>query len=528
MQVIGLMMKKGKILWKNGSKVLLFFIFFLLTILWRSADWFLNSFDGVELSTAIYQLFSPLKGTGAGIVNDYISQCLYPSIFFALMAVLVYTLYEMMVGRIFSKAGFRIGSKRVRIGEREIRFANRMKLMILWACIAALCWCVWSKAVEVGVPEYLESVTNASTIFESNYISPDEVAITFPEKKRNLIFIYMESMETTYASTQEGGGKPVNYIPELTRLAEENLFFSDDEDFGGADSAKGAGWTMGALLASSTGVPYKLPIGGNDAGEYEDFAPGLKGLGEVLSGNGYQNYFMCGSDSTFGGRRAFYEQHGDYHILDYISAKEDGIIPEDYEVFWGMEDEKLYEYAKRQLTEIASQSEPFNFTILTVDTHHPDGYLCDLCEDAYENQFENILACASRQAVQFVDWISQQDWFENTTIVITGDHKSMKTDFWDDIGDYKRKIYNCFINLPEGLSAVQTTNRQFSVLDLFPTTLAAIGAEIEGERLALGTNLFSDVKTLPEEMGFKAFNEELKLYSNYYYKNFIIGNKDWT
>ncbi len=488
----------------------------------------MNSFDGVELSTAIYQLFSPLKGTGSEILNDYISQCLYPSIFFAVIAILVYTLYDMMAGRIFLETDVRIGAKRLCIGGKESRFANSRKVLILWASIAVMCGFVWNKAVEVGVPGYLESVTNVSSIFETEYISPDDVAIIFPEKKRNLIFIYMESMETTYASTQEGGGKPVNYIPELTRLAEENLFFSDDEDLGGAGSADGTLWTMGALLGSSTGVPYKLPIGGNDAGEYESFAPGLKGLGEVLSENGYRNYFMCGSDSTFGGRRAFYEQHGDYQILDYISAKEDGIIPEDYEVFWGMEDEKLYEYAKRQLTEIASQSEPFNFTMLTVDTHHPDGYLCDLCEDAYENQFENVLACASRQAVQFVDWISQQDWYENTTIVITGDHLCMKKNFWDDIGDYKRKIYNCLINLPDGLSAVQTTNRQFSVLDLFPTTLAAIGGEIEGDRLALGTNLFSVEKTLPEEMGFKAFNEELKLYSNFYYKNFIIGNKDWA
>lgn len=386
---------------------------------------------------------------------------------------------------------------------------------------------VWNKAVEVGVPEYLESVTNASSIFESQYISPDDVAITFPEKKRNLLFIYMESMETTYASTREGGGKPVNYIPELTQLAEENVFFSDDEDFGGAGYANGTGWTIAALLSSTTGVPYKLPVA-NDAGEYENFAPGLKGLGEVLLENGYQNYFMCGSDATFAGRKDFYEQHGDYHILDYNSAKEDGFIPVDYKVFWGMEDEKLYEYAKQQLTAIASQSEPFNFTMLTVDTHHPNGYICGLCDDAYENQFENVIACASRQAVQFVDWVSGQEWYENTTIVITGDHRSMKNDFWDDIGDYDRKVYNCFINLPDGLSAVQTTNREFSALDLFPTTLAAIGAEIEGNRLALGTNLFSDEKTLPEEMGFGALNAELILYSDYYYKNFIIGNDDRT
>ena len=285
------MMKKGKIIWKSGSKILLFLIFFLLIILWRSADWFLNNFDGVELSTAIYQLFSPLKGTASEIIDDYLSQCLYPSVFFAIIAVLVYTLYDMMAGRIFLEANVRIGAKRLSIGGKKSKFTNRRKLVILWTCIAVLCGCVCYKAVEVGVPGYLRSVTNVSSIFESEYISPDDVAITFPEKKRNLIFIYMESMETTYASTQDGGGKPVNYIPELTQLAEENLFFSDDEDLGGAGFAKGAGWTMAALLSSSTGVPYKLPIGGDDAGEYERFAPGLKGLGEVLLENGYQKLF---------------------------------------------------------------------------------------------------------------------------------------------------------------------------------------------------------------------------------------------
>lgn len=521
-------MKRGKIIWKIGSKVLLFLILFLLLILWRSSNWFLNSFDGVELSVAIYQLFSPLKGTESGVISDYFNQCLFPAMFFAAAAVTVYTLYDMMAGRIFLEIDVRIGTKKLCIGGKKSRFIYIRKFVILWVCIAVLCGCVWNKAVEVGVPEYLRSVTNVSSIFESEYISPDDVAITFPGEKRNLILIYMESMEATYASTQDGGGKPVNYIPELTQLAEKNLFFSNDEDLGGAGPVIGTGWTMGGLFSSATGVPYKLPVDRNEAGEYESFAPGLKGIGEVLLESGYQNYFMCGSDATFGSRRAFFEQHGDYHILDYNTAKEDGIIPEDYEVFWGMEDEKLYEYAKQQLTKIATQNEPFNFTMLTVDTHRPDGYICGLCDDVYEDQYENVLACASRQAAEFVDWISGQEWYENTTVVITGDHKSMKVGFWDDIGDYDRKIYNCFVNLPDGLSTVRTTNRDFSVLDMFPTILTAVGANIEGDRLALGTNLFSDKKTLPEEMGFEAFEAELSLYSKYYYKNFIIGNKDWT
>ena len=35
-------------------------------------------------------------------------------------------------------------------------------------------------------------------------------------------------------------------------------------------------------------------------------------------------------------------------------------------------------------------------------------------------------------------------------------------------------------------------NRDFSTLDFFPTTLASLGVQIEGDRLGLGTNLFSN------------------------------------
>lgn len=524
-------MKKRTIIWKIVSRVFLLIIFFVLIIILKSANWFLNNFNEVEFSVALYQLFSPLKGTEAGVLSDYINECLYPSCFFSVVCLIAYTFYDMMAGRIFWETSVQIGKgkiKKIQFKGKSQKFANVRKLIVLWSIIAVLCICVWNSAVAVGIPQYVESVSQVSNIFETEYVDPDAVSIIFPEKKRNLIVIYMESMETTYAATQAGGGKAVNYIPELTTLAEENLFFSNDGDLGGAGAVSETGWTMGGLFASSTGVPYKLPIDGNSAGDYSSYVPGLKGLGDILEENGYQNYFMCGSNATFGGRKAFYQQHGDYEILDLDSAWQSGFIPEDYHVFWGMEDEKLYEYAKRELTAIAEHGEPFSFMMLTADTHPNEGYLCRLCGDIYPSQYENVLACSSRQVSQFIDWISEQEWYDNTTIVITGDHLNMKKDIWDDIGDYQRKIYNCFINLPEGLVAGRTVNRQFSILDMFPTILASVGADIEGDRLGLGTNLFSQQQTLPEQMGFEELNQELKLYSNYYYMNFIVGREIYS
>jgi len=45
---------------------------------------------------------------------------------------------------------------------------------------------------------------------------------------------------------------------------------------------------------------------------------------------------------------------------------------------------------------------------------------------------------------------------------------------------------------------------------MFPTTLAALGVQIDGNRLGLGTNLFSGQKTLPEKLGRGYINQELK------------------
>jgi phosphoglycerol transferase len=53
-------------------------------------------------------------------------------------------------------------------------------------------------------------------------------------------------------------------------------------------------------------------------------------------------------------------------------------------------------------------------------------------------------------------------------------------------------------------------------MDFFPTILASIGVSIEGDRLGLGTNLFSERKTLLEEYGYNYLYQELRKKSNFY------------
>ena len=123
----------------------------------------------------------------------------------------------------------------------------------------------------------------------------------------------------------------------------------------------------------------------------------------------------------------------------------------------------------------------------------------------------------------FISWLKEQSFYEDTTIVITGDHlNQVVQDIYEDIDeDYTRALFNVFVN-----SESETTcdkNRTFTVMDLYPTTIAALGAEIEGERLALGTNLFSCEETLAEKFGLTEYSDELALNSKYYSKCLFHG-----
>ena len=201
--------------------------------------------------------------------------------------------------------------------------------------------------------------------------------------------------------------------------------------------------------------------------------------------------------------------------MDYDYARKNKLIPKDYKVWWGFEDQKLFALAKDKLNELAAKDEPFNLTMLTVDTHFEDGYVCGQCQEEFgDDQYANVMACSSRQLKEFIGWIQQQDFYENTSIVLAGDHLTMDKNFCEDVDDdYERKVYTNFIN--PGCSLKLNEYREYTTFDLFPTTLAALGAEIEGDRLGLGTNLFSKTQTLTEQFGLQKQRTELTKNSSF-------------
>ena len=159
--------------------------------------------------------------------------------------------------------------------------------------------------------------------------------------------------------------------------------------------------------------------------------------------------------------------------------------------------------------------------MLTVDTHHVDGWVCDLCADEYPEKVANVIACADNQIADFIRWCRQQPWYSDTVIVIQGDHPRMDSNsLVDNVNEFDRTIYNCFINTGFNKAELSTSNRVFTTLDMFPTILAAMGFFLPEDRLGLGTDMFSNKETFAEEFGYNNFQNELIKYSQYYIDHF--------
>ena len=331
---------------------------FLGYLCFFSGRFYVSTFGRLGFDSVLYTLSASLGGVQSGQVTRYLLRALLPSVLMTAV-----TVWLLMWQPWLRRKG------KYESGKASCKFT---------------CWCsalltlglLLFTAFDVEFVAYVLHQNTNTGLYQAEYVDPDKTEITFPDKKRNLIYIMLESMETSYLSKDLGGAMEENLIPELYKLAQENLCFSNSTaKVGGFHTTKGATWTIGSMVAQTAGIPLKTPT--EDVNQYgaegEEFLPGVTTLTNILQDAGYTQTLMVGSDARFGGRKPYFLQHGMDEVLDIYTARTDGIIPKNYFVWWGMEDLHLFRYAKQELLELAESAKPFAFTMLTVDTHHVGG-----------------------------------------------------------------------------------------------------------------------------------------------------------
>lgn len=505
------------------KNIISYFLWFLIILISVSSSWLVNQFGNSDFEQYLYHLFGPKIGSNNDIFYLYFKQTIpmVLGIFIVIMVGLLIVRKFFAPSHSYLKVCFKGYEKRFSIP--GITFLTKHILPISFLL---LMFASYSSLKEIGFVDYAIDKSNYSLLYEEYYVEPTKKNLSFPEEKRNLILIYVESLETSYAFTKNSGYDEGNIIPNLSELASNNINFSNTDGFGGAYPVVGTGWTVAGLFSTMSGLPLTANMDYNTEEKYNRFMPGAIILGDILKDAGYRQKFVLGSSIEFANRNTMFESHGQYEILDYIEAKEEGRIPSDYHVWWGYEDSKMFDYAKESVLDLANGDQPFNLILLTANTHFVGGYLEDSCSAVFDDDYSNAILCSDTMIANFISWLQEQDFYDNTTVVITGDHLTMDQIWAQTLIDdgYERTIFNTFLNSP--IEPTQEKNRVFTQFDLFPTILASIGVRIEGNRLGLGTNLFSDVSTLPEELGLDYFNEQLAMNSKYYNNHFVYAILD--
>lgn len=505
--------QKGKII--DRIAIFLATIFCTLSYLFYfSCKWVMARFGNIKIDQIIYTITQPLEGTDESQIVSYVFGPLVSALFFGLLTIMTYLLALNLLAKITKNVNFQV--------HPAIR-----DIAVIAAALGIFTAGVFGGVSKIGYADVKAYFIDKSTIYEDDYVDPKSVELTFPEKKRNLIYIFAESLETSYMSKDKGGSQNENLLPKLTEMLDQGAInFSNTEQYGGALATPATGFTVGGLVAQTAGVPVKVSFEAKTAGnegvdanhfgnDVKNFLPGAYSLGEVLQKQNYNQVFMLGSEVAFAGRDKYFSQHGDYQIVDYNTAKEKKWIPKDYKVWWGYEDEKLFEHAKDVVSDLAEQDKPFNFTMLTADTHFEDGLMTDKTPKLFDDQYSNVIHYSDEQIASFIQWAKEQPFYENTTIIVVGDHLTMDRDFFNPVSDsYQRTVFNLIEN--SIITTNHVKNRSFNTMDLYPTTLASLGVKISGNRLGLGTNLFSNKKTLMEELGIDKFNFEVSKRSSYY------------
>jgi phosphoglycerol transferase len=204
--------------------------------------------------------------------------------------------------------------------------------------------------------------------------------------------------------------------------------------------------------------------------------------------------FMGGASTAFAGKGKFLRSHQYHEVL----GKEDWereAMPDNAMNGWGLFDEDLLMRARTRLSELHASGQPFNLTVLTVDSHEPAGHLSKSCMRRGFVGFDGVIRCTASHVAAFVHFVRERGYLENTNIVILGDHLARRNPLSESLEKLpERLLFNAFI----GNDTPARAREQLVHFDLLPTILEFTGFSVAEGRLGLGYSAFNHHGSQPD------------------------------
>lgn len=326
-----------------------------------------------------------------------------------------------------------------------------------------------------------------------------------PEQARNLIVVYLESLEATFGDLAEtsDGFAPLREL-RARSFAASNIY-----------QVEGTRHTIAGIVASQCGVPL-VPYGLNAIGfdyhtrhSLDSFMPSVVCLGDVLSAHGYTVSYMNGASLERYSKRGFLVNHGYTRLFGLESVNRAALGGR--ENIFGMGDGLLFEHVAGELEKLREAGKPFLLSVLTVGTHGPDGFLDRDCprDASTRNTLATAIRCSGDALADLLELVERSGLGATTLVAVMSDHLVANQQLIQApslgraLAGARRDRRNLFFI--HGLEPGVTT-KPAAAIDIYPTLLEALGYRLVGHRANLGVSLLSEEPTLVGTYGARGVN----------------------
>lgn len=445
-------------------------------VLLGSSIWVLNTFGQISFQQMVANI-PGLGGNGEGggadpdVIKSFVIEAvLIPLALVAGAALIYFALTHTLSGR----------------HPRTFLVSHRRGIAGL-ASIALFLAGTSAASSSMGIPAYIRGIVTDASI--SNYYKEPVITST-PDDPKNLVVIYLESMDADFGSPEYMGEDLLSDLHSSTTgwASLPNLTMSPYY-----------GYTMGGVVTTQCGIPPKpaegmimteaAPQANNNIGDgLATYMPGATCLGDVLQEAGYHNVYMGGAPESFASKGTFLSSHGFDTVLGYEHWRAQG---ETQFSGWGLSDQRLFENAKEEVRELHKSDEPFTLSMITLDNHAPItdfGY----CPDTTGNLEKNTVRCQSHIVSDFIDDMDTNGILDDTVVVVMADHQAFTT---ADIASYKRDmgwraqqqlpLFNAVWS-PDGAAFARESGTQ---AHMYPTMLQLLGFGLQDHQAGMGVSL---------------------------------------
>uniref|UniRef100_A0A7S4RHL9 Sulfatase N-terminal domain-containing protein n=1 Tax=Ditylum brightwellii TaxID=49249 RepID=A0A7S4RHL9_9STRA len=376
---------------------------FLLSYLYNTAFLVIDAMTGDGLNDSVfYHLDQGMEGAGLGQFMDIIQKAVVAILFgFALTVAILMRAPQ----------------------RREGKKLSRTCKMLPVAAIV-LSYLVHPMSFALHDQYLLQDAVNDApvikeevrSLFQQTYKDPREIS-NF-EAGKNIVYIYMESLERNYI-------KLPGVAPNLERWEKEGVSFTN------ITQGPGTGWTIAGIVASLCGIPLVTTGGkGNSMHGAKDFLPGVTCLSDMLQKAGYHQTYMGGADINFAGKGSFLKSHGFDDVIGKNELMTNELKGKSTGHGWGITDDLLLDVVFDKYKELSAADKPFALYTLTLDTHgtSPSPRCREKKVVRGDRSYKDSVRCSDYLLNNFFNQVFDEQrkrGKNDTLIIVNSDHLAM-------------------------------------------------------------------------------------------------------